>query len=103
MHGKILTHPTVVALAEKYGRSAAQITLRWIIERGVIAVPKAASVAHLRENLAVYDFALSETDVRRLNGLNRDQRIGPDPDLVDYSSDQEFLWTFAGWEPAAAA
>lgn len=103
MHGKILSHPTVVALAEKYGRSAAQITLRWILERGVIAVAKAASAAHLQENLAVFDFELSETDVRRLDGLNRDQRIGPDPDLVDYSSDREFLWTFAGWEPAAAA
>ena len=67
--GGILTHPTLTAIAQNYGKTPAQVALRWIIEQGVTVIPRSSSQDHLRENMEIFDFELSETDTARLNTL----------------------------------
>ena len=67
--GGILTHPTLTAIARNYGKTPAQVALRWIIEQGVTVIPRSSSQDHLRENMEIFDFELSETDTARLNTL----------------------------------
>ncbi|WP_312542533.1 aldo/keto reductase [Enterococcus sp.] len=71
----------IQSLAEKYQKSAGQIILRWHVERGILPLPKSRNLAHQRENLAIFDFALTEDEVKQINGLNKaDGRIdGQDP------------------------
>ncbi|MFU0803955.1 MAG: Aldo/keto reductase [Pseudoclavibacter caeni] len=77
----ILADPVLQAIAREHGRTVAQIVLRWHVQRGVVPIPKAASPDRQRENLAVFDFALSESDLARIAELARpDGRLkGQDP------------------------
>lgn len=76
----LLKDPVILDMAKKYGRSAAQITLRWASQSGIITIPKAANPLHMRENINIFDFALSEEDIRRIDGLNANYRLGPSGD-----------------------
>lgn len=69
-------------LAQKYGKSPAQVTLRWEIQRGLIVIPRSKNPAHIRENIDVFDFVLSEADMNAISALNRNERCNPknDPD-----------------------
>ncbi|MDI3328303.1 MAG: aldo/keto reductase [Alicyclobacillaceae bacterium] len=84
MRGRILDHPTVVELAGRYGKTPAQIILRWDLEHGVVTIPKSVREERIRENADIFDFALSPEDVARLDALNRNERVGPDPDHFDF-------------------
>jgi len=75
--GKLaLTEPACVAIAEKYGKSTAQLFIRWQIQRGVIVIPKSVTPARLAQNMDVFDFEISENDMDAMNALNSDKRIG---------------------------
>ena len=78
--GKVLDDPTIVAIADRVDRSAAQVTLRWHIQRGDIVFPKSVTRSRVEENFALFDFELSPTDVAAISALNRDERTGPNPD-----------------------
>jgi 2,5-diketo-D-gluconate reductase A len=78
--GEVLDDPTINEIAERAGKTPAQIVLRWHIERGDIIFPKSVTVARIRENFAIFDFELSGEDVEAISALNKDQRTGPDPD-----------------------
>jgi 2,5-diketo-D-gluconate reductase A len=78
--GAVLGDPTLATLAEKYGRSPAQVVLRWHVQIGNIVFPKSVNPDRMRENINVFDFELSAEDLAAVEGLNRDQRNGPDPD-----------------------
>ncbi|MDX3537709.1 aldo/keto reductase [Streptomyces sp. MB09-01] len=83
---ELLTLPAVVALAGKYGRSAAQVVLRWHLQQGNIVIPKSVTPARIRENLDVFDFELEAADVAALDALGAGaagRRIGPDPAEFD--------------------
>ena len=67
-------------LAEKYGKTLAQVILRWHIQLGTIAIPKSATLSRIRENLDVFDFELADEDMDRLAWLDTGTRVGPDPD-----------------------
>lgn len=69
--GKVIGDPTIEAIARGHGRSAAQVTLRWIVQQGLVAIPKTSKVERLSENLAVFDFALSEAEMARMSALTR--------------------------------
>lgn len=84
MRGRILDHPTVVELAGRYGKTPAQIILRWDLEHGVVTIPKSVREERIRENADIFDFALSPEDVAQLDALNRNERVGPDPDHFDF-------------------
>ncbi len=71
-------------LAEKYSKSPAQIILRWNYQREVVAIPKSANEGRMRENLAIFDFELTDNEIESINSLNKNMRIGPDPDHVDF-------------------
>lgn len=76
----VLDDPVLKRLAEKYNKTPAQIVLRWDIERGIAAIPKSIHEQRLKENLDVFDFHLSPADMVAINKLNRDERVGSDPD-----------------------
>jgi 2,5-diketo-D-gluconate reductase A len=85
--GNVLDDPTVRALAEKYGKSPAQVVLRWHIERGDIVFPKSVTPERIVENIDIFDFELDGEDVEAISALNRNERTGPDPDVFDYIPD----------------
>ncbi|GAA4382902.1 aldo/keto reductase [Agromyces bauzanensis] len=79
--GRILGTPLLDDLADKHGRTPAQIVLRWHVEFGNIVIPKASSPERLRENLDVFDFALDADDLAAIASLETGERTGRDPDL----------------------
>jgi len=81
--GQVLADPVVLACAAEHGVSAAQVILRWHIQLGNIAIPKASSEARIRENLDVFRFELSDRDMVALAELDRGHRTGSHPDNVN--------------------
>ncbi|MER6978078.1 aldo/keto reductase [Streptomyces carpinensis] len=82
--GAVLDHPVIGAIAAKYGKSPAQVVLRWHLELGNIVIPKSVTPARIRENFDVFDFELTSHDeMRALAALDRDLRTGPHPDELD--------------------
>lgn len=81
--GDLLADPVVTELAQKYGRTPAQVVLRWHLQRDCVVIPKSATPSRIRENLNVFDFSLEDEDVARLSGLDRDFRTGPHPDAFN--------------------
>ncbi len=83
--GAVMDEPVVQELAESLGRTAAQVVLRWHLQRGDIVFPKSMSPARMRENFALFDFDLGGDAMARLSSLDRgaDGRVGPDPDTFD--------------------
>ncbi len=82
--GKVLGDPVIVEVAERLGRTPAQVTLRWHIQRGDVVFPKSVTRRRVEENFALFDFELGSEDMDALTGLNRDERIGPDPDQFNW-------------------
>lgn len=72
---KPLTDKTVIALADKYQKSPAQILIRWVLERGLIVIPKSTKPNRIAENARVFDFELTAEDMEALTQLNRNQRF----------------------------
>ena len=81
--GQVLADPVVLACAAEHGVTAAQVILRWHIQLGNIALPKASSEARIRENLDVFRFSLSDRDMAALAELDRGHRTGSHPDIVN--------------------
>lgn len=74
--GKVAEDPALKAIGADYGKTAAQVALRWFLEQdGVAVIPKAANRAHLEANFAVFDFSLSTDDMARIAALDRGQRL----------------------------
>ena len=78
-----LEHPTIVELAATYGKTPAQVVLRWHIEHGVSAIPKSVKPNRIAENFDIFDFALTADQVAAIDALETGIRGGPDPKLVD--------------------
>ncbi|AWM45097.1 aldo/keto reductase [Bacillus amyloliquefaciens] len=84
MQGQLLDHPVLQEIAKKYGKSAAQVILRWDLQNGVITIPKSTKKHRIEENANVFDFELSADDMKRIDDLNENLRVGPDPDNFDF-------------------
>ncbi|MEO9140301.1 MAG: aldo/keto reductase [Jatrophihabitans sp.] len=82
--GKVLDDPIIASVAQKYGKSAAQVVLRWHIERGDIVFPKSTTPERIVENIDIFDFELDSEDVATIGSVNKNERTGPDPDVFDY-------------------
>ena len=78
--GDVLGDGLIKRLAEKYRKTAAQIVLRWNIDKGVITIPKSVRAERMLENISIFDFALEPDDVLAIDDLNKDFRTGPHPD-----------------------
>ena len=77
--GELLGNRTVTAIAERLGRTPAQVVLRWHIQLGNVVIPKSVTPLRIVENLALFDFELSAEDVAALSALDKGLRTGPDP------------------------
>lgn len=78
-----LSHPTIAALASKYGKTPAQVILRWHIEHGLSPIPKSVRAERIAENIDIFDFVLTQSEVASIDALDTGVRGGPDPDLVN--------------------
>jgi len=81
--GNVLDDPTVVRIAEANGKTPAQVTLRWHVQRGDIVFPKSVTRSRVEENFRIFDFELSEADMVDITALDRGERTGPDPDTFN--------------------
>ena len=79
----LLAHALIKTIAERHQRSPAQILLRWGIQRGTAVVPKTSSINRLKENLAVYDFALSNDEMSAIAALNQNRRFNDPGDFCE--------------------
>jgi diketogulonate reductase-like aldo/keto reductase len=79
----LLDDPAITKIAGRYDRSAAQVVLRWHLQLGNVVIPKSVTPARIAENLDVFDFTLDADDVDALSALNKDKRVGPDPDTYN--------------------
>ena len=82
--GQVLDDPTIGAIASRIGRTPAQTTLRWHIQRADIVFPKSVTPARIVENLRLFDFELSDDDMRAISALDRNGRRWPDPDNFNW-------------------
>jgi 2,5-diketo-D-gluconate reductase A len=78
--GTVLDDPVIGRIAERIGKTPAQVVLRWHIQRGDIVFPKSVTPDRIRENIDIFDFELSGADVNDITLLNKNERTGPDPD-----------------------
>ncbi len=80
----LLRDPVIVSIAEKHGRTPAQVVLRWHLRQGFVPLPKSATPARIAENFAVWDFRLDDDDMARMVGLDRaDGKRGPLPERMN--------------------
>jgi 2,5-diketo-D-gluconate reductase A len=83
--GTLFDEPVLKQLANKYGKTIAQVVIRWHLERGFIVIPKSVTPSRIDENFDVFGFELDQADVAEIAELDdRDGRIGPDPDTADF-------------------
>ncbi|WP_276353433.1 aldo/keto reductase [Cohnella caldifontis] len=76
--------PLLRELSARYGKTPAQIVIRWHLQHGIATIPKSVNESRIRENADVFDFELSPEDMVRIDGLNEDRRFGADPDHIDF-------------------
>lgn len=84
MNGSLLEESLIQQLASKYGKTPAQIVLRYDVQHGVVTIPKTMTPARMAENLTVFDFALTEEEMAQLDALNDGLRCGPDPEKFNF-------------------
>ncbi|AQA05998.1 2,5-didehydrogluconate reductase A [Mycobacterium sp. MS1601] len=77
--GKVLQNPAVTTIAASYGKSPAQVLIRWNLQLGNVVIPRSSSAERISENLDVFGFELSAADMETLNGLDEGTRFRPDP------------------------
>ncbi|WP_243013993.1 aldo/keto reductase [Brevibacillus borstelensis] len=84
MQGQLLDNPVLQEIATKHGKSVAQIILRWDLQNGVVTIPKSTKAQRIVENATVFDFELTSEEMERIDSLNQNLRVGPDPDNFDF-------------------
>jgi diketogulonate reductase-like aldo/keto reductase len=79
----LLDDPTIGSIAERVGKSPAQVVLRWHIQHGNVVIPKSVTPSRISENLDVFDFELADEDLAALSDLSGPGRVGPDPETFN--------------------
>ena len=82
--GRLLNHPTLATIAEKHGKSVAQIILRWHIQHGIIVIPKSIKEHRIAENADIFDFNLTFNDMITIDKIDANERVGPNPDNFNF-------------------
>ncbi len=80
MKGNSFDHPTLAAIAEKYGKTVPQVILRWDIQQKIITIPKSVNAERIKENADIFDFELTEQEIEDIAQMNENHRYGPNPD-----------------------
>ncbi|GMN07786.1 aldo/keto reductase [Croceitalea sp. MTPC5] len=84
MQGRVFKMEEFKQLADKYGKSIAQIVLRWNLQKGVITIPKSSKKERIIANAAIFDFELATEDIALLDAMHKGKRFGPDPNDFDF-------------------
>ena len=84
MQGRIVEVEELNTLGEKYGKTAAQVALRWDLQKGVVTIPKTVKNHRIKENADLFNFELTEEEVALLDKLDRGKRFGPDPNNFQF-------------------
>jgi 2,5-diketo-D-gluconate reductase A len=82
--GKVADDAVIQGIAAQVGRTPAQVTLRWHVQRGDVVFPKSVTRSRVAENFNIFDFELDEEAMSAISALNRDERTGPNPDEFNY-------------------
>jgi diketogulonate reductase-like aldo/keto reductase len=82
--GSLLRNPALAAIAERYGKSPAQVVIRWHLQRGLIVIPKSTHAERIRQNFDVFDFQLSDDDTKAIDAVDTGERTGADPDNFNF-------------------
>ena len=75
--GDVAKDSVIIELSEKYNKTPAQVTLKWLIQQQSVAIPKTAKLERLKENIDIYDFEIDDQDMNRIHNLARGSKIGP--------------------------
>ncbi|WP_284645998.1 aldo/keto reductase [Paenibacillus silviterrae] len=84
MHGQLLDNPVLKEIADRHNKSVTQVILRWDLQSGIVTIPKSTKEHRIVENASVFDFELTQEEMERIDGLNQNLRVGPDPDHFDF-------------------
>ena len=82
MKGRVVDVPALVEIGDKYGKSAVQVTLRWMLQIDILTIPKSARKERILSNADIFDFELSDEDIQTINALDKEERIGTHPDKI---------------------
>lgn len=83
-HGNCLDNEKIKNIADKYNKSSAQVILRWLLQKGIIILPKSVHESRIIENKEIYDFELTNEEMEIMKSLNTGIRTGADPDTFDF-------------------
>lgn len=84
MQGELLSNDVLQEIADKYGKTTAQVILRWDLQQQVVIIPKSTKENRIIENASIFDFELTAKDMKTIDALNQNHRVGPDPDNFDF-------------------
>lgn len=84
MKGRVIDIPTLNEIGGRYGKNPVQVTLRWLLQKEIVSIPKSARKERIVSNIDIFDFALTDEDIQRIDKLDTGERIGPDPDNFDF-------------------
>ncbi|GIO62598.1 aldo/keto reductase [Paenibacillus cineris] len=82
MQGKLTDDSTLAGIAQKYGKTPAQVILRWNLQNKIVTIPKSVTPSRIRENADIFDFELSSDEIKKIDSLNQNRRVGSDPDKL---------------------
>ncbi|MGY3750385.1 aldo/keto reductase [Vagococcus acidifermentans] len=82
--GQLLTNDVLTTIGNKYGKTAAQVILRWDVQHNIVTIPKSVNQGRIKENASIFDFELTEEEMQLIDGLNQNARFGSDPDNFDF-------------------
>jgi len=82
--GKTVDDATITSIGQKYGKSSAQVVIRWHLQLGNIVIPKSVTPSRIKANAQVFDFELTNEDMQLISALNKDERTGADPDNFSF-------------------
>ncbi len=82
--GRLLEHPVLQEIAAQHNKTTAQVILRWDIQNQIVTIPKSVKEFRIIENANIFDFALTESDIQKINSLNENKRFGADPDNFNF-------------------
>ncbi|WP_155593927.1 aldo/keto reductase [Lysinibacillus cavernae] len=84
MQGGLLEDATISNIATKYGKTNAQVILRWDVQNGIITIPKSVRRERMLQNADIFDFKLTDEEMALINAMNLEQRVGPNPDEFNF-------------------
>lgn len=84
MKGRVVDIPELNEIGARYNKNAVQVTLRWLLQKGIVSIPKSARKERIQSNIDIFDFTLNSSEMDRIDSLDAGERVGPDPDNFDF-------------------